>query len=145
MYRHLMVPLDDSPLSVETVRRAVLFARSLSAKVTFFHAQEDWGATSVGALERVIAPADYNDHMAGAARALLSKAEVVAREAGVAHDSLWVTSNRPYEAILETAEARRCDLIFMASHGRRGLGAVIFGSETRAVLSGSKIPTLVYR
>src|SRR5687768_9569405 len=105
MYRHLLVPLDNSPLAVDTVRKAVDFARTLGAKVTFFHAQEDYGSTSVGALQRVIAPAVFNESMAGEARAVLSKAEVVAREAGVAYDSLAMTSNRPYEAILDAAEA----------------------------------------
>jgi nucleotide-binding universal stress UspA family protein/hemerythrin-like domain-containing protein len=143
MYRHLLVPLDASPLSVDTVRRAVELARALQARITFFHAQEDWGATSVGALERVIAPADYNEHMAGEARALLSKAEVVAREAGVAYDSLWVTSNRPHEAILDAAEARGCDLVFMASHGRRGMKGLVLGSQTQKVLQNATLPVLV--
>ena len=95
MYRHLMVPLDDSPLSVDTVRKAVELARTLGAKVTFLHAQEDYGTSSVGALERVISPGVFNEHMAGEARAILAKAEVVAREAGVGHDSVAVTSDRP--------------------------------------------------
>ena len=57
MYRHLMVPLDDSPLSVESIRHAVDLARALGAKVSFVHAKADYGGTSVGALERVTAPA----------------------------------------------------------------------------------------
>ncbi len=81
--------------------------------------------------------------MAGEARAILSKAEVVAREAGVDHDSVAVTSNRPYEAILEAAEARGCDLIFIASHGRRGLKGLVLGSQTQRVLQHTTIPVLV--
>src|SRR5690348_13630822 len=134
MYRHLLVPLDDSPLAVQTVRDAVGFARALGAKLTFFHAQEDYGASSVGALQRVLAPADFNEHVAGEARAILSKAEVVAREAGVPFTSVAVISNRPYEAILNAAEAQRCDLIFIASHGRRGIKALMLGSQTQKVL-----------
>jgi len=143
MYRHLMVPLDVSPLSVDTVRKAVEFARALGAKVTFLHARGDYGTSSDGALERVIAPAEFNEHMAGEARAILSKAEVVAREAGVDHDSVAVTSSRPYEAILEAAEARGCDLIFIASHGRRGLKGLVLGSQTQRVLQHTTIPVLV--
>ena len=79
MYRHLMVPLDDSPLSADSVGRAVELARALGAKVTFFHAQADYGASSIGALERVMSPAAFNEHVAGEARAILAKAEVVAR------------------------------------------------------------------
>jgi len=143
MYRHLLVPLDDSPLAVPTVRDAVAFARALGAKVTFFHAQEDYGATSVGALSRVMTPAEFNEGMAGEARAILSKAEVVAREAGVPYASLAVTSNRPHEAILNAAETRRCDLIFIASHGRRGIKGLMLGSQTQKVLQQTTIPVLV--
>ena len=143
MYRHLLVPLDGSLLSVETVRKAVGLARKLDAKVTFFHAQEDYGATSVGALQRVVAPTLYNDAMAGEARAILSKAEVVAREAGVRHESFVVTSNRPYAAILDAAESRGCDLIFIASHGRRGIKGMMLGSQTQKVLQDTTIPVLV--
>ena len=143
MYHHLMVPLDDSPLAVDTVRQAVEFARVVGAKVTFFHAQADFGATSLAALERVLSPAAFNEHMAGEARAILAKAEVVARSAGVSYDSASMTSDRPYEAILGVAEARGCDLIFIASHGRRGIKGLMLGSETQKVLQHTTIPVLV--
>lgn len=143
MYRHLLVPLDDSPLSTDTVNQAVQFARTLGAKVTFFHARADYGASSLGALERVMSPATFNDHIAGEARAILAKAEVVARAAGVPHDSAVVTSDRPYEAILGAASARGCDLIFIASHGRRGIKGLMLGSETQKVLQHATIPVLV--
>src|SRR4249920_3951232 len=81
MYRHLLVPIDDSALSVETVRQAVMFAGTLGAKVTFFHANADYGATSDGAIERVLSPSDFDEHAAGKARGLLAKAEAVARAA----------------------------------------------------------------
>ena len=81
--------------------------------------------------------------MAGEARALLAKAEVVARAAGVAYDSLVMTSDRPHEAILDAAEARGCDLIFMASHGRRGVKSLMLGSQTQKVLQHTTIPVLV--
>ena len=143
MYRHLMVPLDDSPLSAETVPQAVQLARTLGAKVTFFHARADYGASSIGALERVMSPAAFNDNMAGEARAILAKAEVVARAAGVPYDSVVTTSDRPHEAILTTADARGCDLIFIASHGRRGIKGLMLGSETQKVLQHTTIPVLV--
>jgi nucleotide-binding universal stress UspA family protein/hemerythrin-like domain-containing protein len=143
MYRHILVPIDDSQLSIDTVQQAVAFARSLGARVTFFHAQADYGASSVGALERVMSPAAFNEHVAGEARALLAKAEVVARTAGVAHESMSRTSNRPHEAILSAAESRGCDLIFMASHGRRGIRGLMLGSQTQKVLQHASIPVLV--
>ena len=143
MYKHILVPLDDSLLSVETVRKAVEFARDANARVTFFHAQGDYGATSTGALERVMAPAAFNEHMAGQARAILAKAEAVARAVGVSHESTVVRSDRAWEAILDTAQSRGCDLIFIASHGRRGLRGLVLGSQTQNVLHHTTIPVLV--
>jgi nucleotide-binding universal stress UspA family protein/hemerythrin-like domain-containing protein len=143
MYRHLLVPLDDSALSVGTVSQAVEFARALGAKVTFMHAKADYGATSIGALERVLAPAAFNEGMAGGARGLLAKAEVGAQVAGVACDCVVVASDRPYQAILDTARSRDCDLIYMASHGNRGIRSLVLGSQTQKVLQNATIPVLV--
>jgi nucleotide-binding universal stress UspA family protein/hemerythrin-like domain-containing protein len=143
MYRHLLVPLDDSQLAVEIVNQAVRLAKTLGAKVTFFHAQADYGASSIGALERVMSPEAFNEHLAGEARAILAKAEVVARVAGVPHESAIMTSDRPHEAILHVAEARGCDLIFIASHGRRGIKGLVLGSQTQKVLQQTTIPVLV--
>jgi nucleotide-binding universal stress UspA family protein/hemerythrin-like domain-containing protein len=143
MYRHLLVPLDDSQLAVETVHQAVTLAKTLGAKVTFFHAQADYGASSIGALERVMSPGAFNEHVAGEARAILAKAEVVARVAGVPYESAIMTSDRPHEAILHAAESRGCDLIFIASHGRRGIKGLVLGSQTQRVLQQATIPVLV--
>lgn len=143
MYRHLLVPIDDSMLSTEIVRQAVLFAKSLGAKVTFFHAKEDYGASSVAALERVVWPDAYNEQIAGEAAAILAKAAVVAREVGVEHDVMEVTADRPYEAIMRAAESRGCDLIFIGSHGRRGIKGLLLGSQTHKLLQHTATPVLV--
>lgn len=143
MYRHLLVPIDGSMLATELVRQSVLLAKSLGAKVTFFHAQEDYDSTSVAALERVMWPALHKERISGDARAVLAKALVVAREAGVEHDALTATSDRPYAAILQSADDRGCDLIVIASHGRRGLRGLVLGSQTQNVLQQSHLPVLV--
>jgi len=143
MYQHLLVPLDDSQLAVDTVHQAVKLAKALGAKVTFFHAQTNYGASSIGALERVLSPAVFNEHLAGEARAILAKAEVVARVAGVPFDSTCMTSDRPHEAILHVAESRGCDLIFIASHGRRGIKGLVLGSQTEKLLQQTTVPVLV--
>ena len=134
-----MIPRCRSKPSARPCCSPVRSAR----RVTFFHAKSDYGASSVGALERVISPVAFNEQMAGDARALLAKAEAVAKAAGVAYDSLHVTSDRPYAAILEAAEARGCDLIFMASHGQRGIRGLLLGSQTQRVLQHATIPVLV--
>jgi nucleotide-binding universal stress UspA family protein/hemerythrin-like domain-containing protein len=143
MYRHLLVPLDGSTLATELARQSVLLAKSLGARITFFHAQAEHGSTSVGALERVMWPSLYSDPAEADGRALLAKAAVVAREAGVEHETLAVTSNRPHEAILQAAEARGCDLVVIASHGRRGLRNLMIGSQTQNVLQHASLPVLV--
>src|SRR5262245_4521467 len=102
MYRHLMVPLDDSPLSAEIVRQSVALAKRLDARITFFHANED-ATTSVTALEGVMLStlADAPDSESGA---VLAEAADIAQESGVEHASLSTVSDRPYEAILRAAK-----------------------------------------
>jgi nucleotide-binding universal stress UspA family protein/hemerythrin-like domain-containing protein len=143
MYRHLLVPVDDSPLGVRTVGRAVEFAKSIGARITFMHACSGYGASSLAPLERVFAPADLDDGVAAEARGIIAKAQVAAQSAGVPCEGVVVGSDRPYEAILDTARNRGCDLIFMASHGRRGMRALVLGSQTQKVLQNTTIPVLV--
>lgn len=143
MYKHLLVPLDDSPLSVCTVGKAVEFARSVGAKVTFFTARPDYAATDDGALERTLAPDSFAFNAAGDACGILAKAEAAARATGVEYASLVETSDRPYEAIIDAAERNGCDLIFMSSHGHRGLRGLFLGSQTQKVLAHTRLPVLV--
>ncbi|RIX49585.1 MAG: universal stress protein UspA [Rhodocyclales bacterium GT-UBC] len=143
MYRHLLVPIDASPLASATIEQAVAFARTGGARLTFFHARPDYAATGDGALLHAMAPAEFDEAAAGNARALLAKAEAAARAAGVESDSLAATSDRPHEAILNAAAGLGCDLIFMASHGRRGLNRVFAGSITQKVLQETTLPVLV--
>jgi hemerythrin-like domain-containing protein len=90
-----------------------------------------------------MSPQVFADAAAGNARALLARAEAAARAAGVSATSMRVTSDRPHDAILEAARHAGCDLIFMASHGRRGLKGALLGSVTRKVLEGATLPVLV--
>ena len=143
MYRHLLVPTDGSDLSIETVSKAVEFARTLSARITFLSARKDYGATDSGALERSLNPNGFIEHAAGDAKGYVAQAEAEARMKKVPCQSVVWTADRPYEAIIEAAEEHQCDLIFMASHGRRGLQALVLGSQTQKVLAHSPIPVLV--
>lgn len=143
MYQHLLVPIDDSILSQATVEQAVAFARGQGARITFFHARADFGATSDGALLHAISPAAYAEGTAGVARGVLAKAEAAARAQGVACGSLVVTSRRIPDAILEAAHRQGCDLIFMASHGGRGLKRWLHGSVTHGVIDQAPIAVLV--
>lgn len=143
MYKHLLVPIDGSALSNATVDQAMAFARSSGARVTFVHARPDYAATQQGALMHAVAPAAFEDAAAGNARALVAKAEAAARAAGVACTSAIHTSDRPQDVILDAAREAGCDLIFMASHGRRGLKGALLGSITHKVLQRAVVPVLV--
>lgn len=143
MYKHLLVPLDATPLATATVEQALAFAAAGSSRLTFLHVRADLAASGDGALLHAMSPAAFADAAAGNARVLLAKAEAAARAVGVSAASLLITSDRPHEAILEAAHDAGCDLVFMASHGRRGLKGALLGSVTRRVLERATLPVLV--
>lgn len=147
MFRHLLVPTDGSPLSDEAVTRAVSFARETGARITFFFASRDVDASVYGeaALLRSLDPILLNRAMEEEARAILNRCLEAARAAGVSAASATTVADEPFEAIIATALERGCDLILMASHGRRGVKGLLLGSQTQKVLTHSRIPVLVYR
>jgi len=143
MYRHLLVPIDGSPLASATVEQAVAYACATGARITFFHARPDYAASERGALMHAMAPDAFAAIAAGNAQAILARAEAAARAAGVGSTSVVVTSDRPHEAMLDAAHAQGCDLIFIASRGRRGLKGVLLGSVTQRLLQRTSLPVLV--
>jgi len=145
MYRHLLVPIENTDLSTVTIGRAVEFAQALGARITFFHARPDHDSSIMGDAEivRMTAPEDYAYNFEGRARELLTKAESAARARGVPCESMAAISDSPYTAIIAAARTARCDLIFMASHGRRSTIGMMLGSQTLKVLINSEIPVLV--
>jgi nucleotide-binding universal stress UspA family protein/hemerythrin-like domain-containing protein len=145
MYRHLLVPIDDTDLSVEVVGRAVALAQPLGARITFFHAAPDHAGSLRGEADvvRLTARSDYDYAYAGKPGELLAKAEAAARALGVACTSMHVTSERPAQAIVSAARETACDLIFMASHGHRGKLGMAFASETLGVIMNAGLPVLV--
>jgi hemerythrin-like domain-containing protein/nucleotide-binding universal stress UspA family protein len=145
MYRHLLVPVDGTDLSIVTIGRAVEFALALGARITFFHARPDYSSSIMGDAEvvRMTAPGDYAYSFEGRARELLTKAESAARARGVPCSSASAISDVPYTAIIAAARAAGCDLIFMASHGRSSKIGMMLGTQTLKVLINSEIPVLV--
>jgi len=148
MFKHILVPIDGSELSDAAVKAACGFARLCGARLTFYHAKPGWFPSYIGG-EMVMAGAGIDEAFLSAMeernQAILGDAARVAEEAGVAHTTRASETDSPHEGIIEAAEAGGCDLIFMASHGRRGIGALLLGSETQKVLTHSKVPVLVYR
>ncbi|MGE5255648.1 MAG: universal stress protein [Hyphomicrobiales bacterium] len=144
MFRHILMPTDGSPLSEAAVQKGIQFAKTIRAKVT--------GLCVIPKLRYLSydseLSAEIRKRIAEACQAQAEKSMSAiiqaAREAGVGYDTAYVTSDYPYDAIVKAAEHKDCDLIIMASHGRRGVEGLLLGSETQKVLTHSKIPVLVY-
>ncbi len=147
MFKHILVPTDGSELSTGAVGKAIEFARETGARLTFFFAKPEYPVSfyGEGALVDPTTPEKFAEMAEQQARDILGAAELAARNANVACDSVASVSDVPYDAIISAATDKECDLIFMASHGRRGISGLLLGSETQKVLTHSKIPVLVYR
>ncbi len=147
MFKHILVPTDGSELSTGTVTRAIGFAREAGARITFFFAKPDYPVAfyGEGALIDPTTPDKFAEMADQQASEILARCELLAKAAGVESSGMSLVSDIPYEAIITAAESVNCDLIFMASHGRRGISGLLLGSETQKVLTHSKIPVLVYR
>jgi len=147
MFKHILVPTDGSALSTDTARRAVAFARESGARITFFFAKPEYPVAfyGEGALIDPTTPEKFAEMAERQAGEILARCEALAGEAGVPATSVAATSDVPYQAIIDAAAASGSDLIFMASHGRRGISGMLLGSETQKVLTHSTIPVLVYR
>jgi len=148
MYKHILIPTDGSKLAKDAGQAAVQLARSLGARVTgFFAAPPATPIMFKGLLPGGYAtPEEHEQNIRKAAQAYLGAIEKAAKAAGVPCEVMTVTSDYPADAIIAAAKKRRCDLIFMASHGRRGVRREsLLGSETQKVLSQSPLPVLVHR
>ena len=148
MYKHILVPTDGSKLAKEAGQAAVELARSLGARVTgFFAAPPATPIVFKGLLPTGYAnPEEHEENIRKAAQSYLAAIEKAAKSVGVPCEVMTVTSDYPADAIIAAAKKRRCDLIFMGSHGRRGLRkSSLLGSQTHKVLSEGPLPVLVYR
>ena len=147
MFKHILVPTDGSQLSSDTAKRAIAFASETKAKVTFFFAKPDYPVAfyGEGALIDPTTPDKFAEMAEQQAKQILAASQAAAKAEGVDSAAVSSVSDIPYEAIIAAAEETGADLIFMASHGRRGIRGLLLGSETQKVLTHSKIPVLVYR
>ncbi len=147
MYKHILIPTDGSELSRAAALNGVKLAKSLGAKVTAFFAAppatpfvfDGFLPTGYGTTS------EHASLIEKAAAKYLGVIEKACAAAGVPCQSVHLTSEFASDAIIETAKNRKCDLIFMGSHGRRGISGVLLGSQTQRVLTHSKVPVLVYR
>ena len=145
MYKHILIATDGSDLAAKAVTSGIELAKRLGAKVTALTASEPWTAMMMGGDPGSAFPIiEYERMAADNAANILETVSSAAKTAGVACDAVHVT-NYPADAIIETAESKGCDLIVMASHGRRGIARVLLGSQAVNVLTHSTVPVLICR
>ena len=145
MYKNILIATDGSELARKAMRDGLALARRLGASVYAITVTEPLSEEVFG--EMVFAPRreDYERLCTQAAARILSEVDEAAQEAGVQCKTVHIKERLPADGILELCEQLRCDLIVMASHGRRGLAKVLLGSQTTEVLTRSKVPVLVCR
>jgi nucleotide-binding universal stress UspA family protein len=145
MFKHILLPTDGSQLSEIAIQEGIELAKAINARVTGFHVLPEFPEFTY----RPEMLGDVREEFTGDSRAratqYLRVIEEAANKARVRCDTGYTSSAHPYEAIIRAAEENGCDLILMASHGRRGVQGLLIGSETHKVLTHTKIPVLVYR
>jgi len=147
MYQHILLPTDGSRLSLKAATHAVALAKAMGAQLTGFHASPEYPLPiyADGVIFEPQAPEDYRAQCRQEAARILGALAAKAKRARVPFSSAHAFSSSPWSAILAAARKQRCDAIVMASHGRRGVSALVLGSETQKVLTHSKLPLLVVR
>jgi len=148
MYKHILIATDGSELAKKAETQGLALAKDLKSAATVVTVTEAWSALELAnQAERGAAHPleDYEKNVAALAERILSTVSATAKSMGVTCLTLHAKDQHPAEGIIQTAKARGCDLIVMASHGRRGLQKVLLGSQANKVLSHSSIPVLICR
>lgn len=145
MFKHILVPTDGSPAAGPAIDATLRFAKQTGARVTALHVMPELHMFTYepGVTESVHDQVRKDRELHS--KKFLSQVEQQAAAAGVPCTAVLVTSDFPFEAIIATARSANCDLIAMASHGRKGITGMLLGSETQKVLTHSTIPVLVFR
>lgn len=145
MYKHILIATDGSDLAQKAVTQGLAVAKALGSKATALNVSEPWVAVAPGEVAMAFPIKDYDDSVKANAERVLGAVATEAQSLGVTCDTLHVKDQFPAEGILELAEKLGCDLIVMASHGRRGLMRFLLGSQANKVLTYGTIPVLVCR
>jgi nucleotide-binding universal stress UspA family protein len=145
MYRSILIPTDGSELGGRAVADGITLAKEIGAKVAILTVTRPFHVITTDPAMLEDTSEQYKARIKAYADKVLGAAAAAAKSAGVACEAMQVEGEHPYQAIIDTAGSKGCDLIVMASHGRRGIAALVLGSETVKVLTHSKIPVLVHR
>ncbi|MFC7289869.1 universal stress protein [Herminiimonas glaciei] len=147
MFKKILIPTDGSPLSDKAVDAAIEFAQKMGSELLVLSVAEPY--VYMGLMEGAgVFPTDpvmYDDKVKEMAQKHLDKVEAATRNKGVSCKTVVSVGLSPYEEIVRVAEEQKCDAIFMASHGRKGLNKLFIGSETQKVLAHTSLPVLVLR
>ena len=144
MYKRILISTDGSDISQKAVQSAVDLARASAAELFAISVKEPFPYSAISEMQPV-PPQEFFDAQERIARERVQGVLDLAKAAGVACQAHTIEALHPWEAILDHAKNQNADLIVMASHGRRGLSALLLGSETQKVLTHSSIPVLVVR
>ena len=144
MYQRILFPTDGSDITAKALKQALGMAQLTGAEICVLAVKEPFPYSAISEMQPV-PPQEFFDAQERVAAARVKVVADAAAAAGIKTSGHTVEGLHPWEAILEHANARGCDLIVMASHGRRGVSALLLGSETQKVLTHSTLPVLVVR
>jgi len=147
MFKNILIPTDGSALSRKAIKAGVELARTVGARITGFYSPEQYEVLAYGEYfpPDLMSRAEWENRSKKTAVRFLAAIEKEATAAGVKYSGLFLDSVSPWEAIVEAAKKNKCDLIFMASHGRSGLSGLLLGSQAAKVLAHSKVPVMIYK
>jgi nucleotide-binding universal stress UspA family protein len=145
VYQHILFPTDGSPASLLAADQCIRFAAQVGARLAILHVTPQLHLFTYEPMATEAAHEAYRHNRDERTRQSLAPVEELARAAKVPFDSFAIDADEPYEAILNVAHDQGCDLVAMASHGRKGIKAVLLGSQTQKVLTHSALPVLVFR
>lgn len=143
MFKHILLPIDGSELSLRAAKMGVELAKTCGARVHALHVVPAFQALIYMSEALAASEATYTEQSMELAAEYLDDVKRLAEEAGVKYSGHYDVAEHPHDVILQTAREKRCDLVVMASHGRRGLSRLLLGSETQKVLLQGEVPVLV--
>jgi nucleotide-binding universal stress UspA family protein len=144
MFQRILVPTDGSDITTKAVESAVELAKALNARVFTLSVKEPFPYSAISEMQP-IPPQEFFDAQERIATQRVLAVRDLCEKSAVSCDAQTVEAIHPWEAIIDHAKQQGCDLIVMASHGRRGVSALLLGSETQKVLTHSKVPVLIVR
>ena len=144
MFRRILVPTDGSDITKKAVDVSIGLARAMGARLYTLSVKEPFPYSAISEMQPT-PPQEFYDAQERIANARVQQVREACAAAGLTCEAHTIEALHPWEAIIDHAKRQECDLIVMASHGRRGVSALLLGSETQKVLTHTTIPVLIVR